>query len=120
MTVDYGAGHDFGDSGIIYEGQPTGSSAVLVTATAQDSFVSRAVAVNASTASVTVSLWHGIAGAANTTGNELANAVTCPANADTVVFDAGDDAPLTMQHGDVIRGLCSVSGAVVLRIFGKA
>lgn len=119
MTIDYGASHDFGDFGVIYEGEPTNASAVLVTASAEDSFVSRVVAVNDGTASVTVSLWRGVAGAANTTANELANAVACAAAQDTTVFDAGET-PLTMQRGDVIRGLCSVSGGVVLRIFGQA
>jgi len=118
-VIDYGAGHDFGDFGVIYEGEPSGSSAVLVTAAAQDSFVSKAVAVNTTTAAVTVSLWRGIAGEASTTANELANAVSCAAGQDTTVFDAGET-PLTMQRGDVIRGLCSVPGGVVLRIFGKA
>jgi hypothetical protein len=109
---------DFGSTGDIYEGQPAGSAAVLVTAGGDNAFISRIIATNTTTAAVTVSLWHGLAGAADATGNEMANAEPVAANGVVTVFDAGPDG-LPMGSGDVIRGLCSVSGAVVLRIIGR-
>ena len=110
---------DFSTTGTVYEGEPGTSSAVILTASGDSAFISRVIAENTTTAAATLSMWHGVAGAANTTSNELVPAQSCPASSETVVFDAGPDG-YPLAEGDVIRALQGTSSALVVRVIGRA
>jgi len=103
----------------LYEGTPTGSSTLLVTVpNGQDWLVDEILATNTTTASATLTLNHGVAGAAATTSNQLAAAQSCAANTETQILP-NPPAGLEFKAGDVLRGLQGTVGALNIRVVGR-
>ena len=103
----------------LYEGTPGTVTGLLATVpTGQDWLVDELLATNTTTASATLTLNHGVAGAAATTSNQLASAQACAANTETQILP-NPPAGLEFKEGDVLRGLQGTSGALNIRVTGR-
>lgn len=103
----------------LYEGTPGTVTGLLATVPAgEDWLVDEVIATNTTSASATLTLNHGIAGAAATTSNQLASAQACAANTETNILP-NPPAGLEFRSGDVLRGLQGTAAALNIRVTGR-
>jgi hypothetical protein len=103
----------------LYEGTPGASTGLLATVpTGEDWLIDEIIATNTISVAATLTVNHGVGGAAATTSNQLASASSCAANAVTNVLP-NPPAGIAAKEGDVIRGLQGTASALNVRITGR-